>query len=147
MFFNRMKNPLEVCLALELRGGAGTQNHQNSLEIFLASLRFDQSPQLHHVLRCLDPRQQKHERSPKYIQMADFISGVAPLGAPLAPSFEKCTQSAPEVFPRLQKCLQKVSQNCKSESQVIENPENNNSFGSWPGGLREAINEMLYFPL
>ena len=48
-------------------------------------------------------------------------------------------KSAPKVVPRLQKCLQKGSQSGKSESQILENSRKWQRFGSWPGGLREAL--------
>ena len=52
-------------------------------------------------------------------------------------------KSAPKVILRLQKCLQKTSQSAKSESQVLENSRKWQRFGSWPGGLREALTISL----
>ena len=49
------------------------------------------------------------KRAPKGLQKGDFISGVAPLGAPLEPQadfwFKKWAHSAPKVLPGTEKCF------------------------------------------
>ena len=60
----------------------------------------------------------------KGAQMDAFISGVGPLGTPLAPQYiclyEKCHQSAPKVTRRCQKGLQKWCKSDKSDPKIDE---------------------------
>ena len=88
---------------------------------------------------------------PKCVQKSDSISGVAPVGAPLAPHavfwHEKCMQSAPKVTPRWQNWLQSkivpgtknyLKNYPKGAKMTLKVPLKVNSL-QWPGGLREAL--------
>ena len=65
------------------------------------------------------------------------------LGHPWRHYSKHVPKSAPKVVPRLQKYIQKGSQSAKSESQMLENSRKWHCFGSWPGGLREALTIIM----
>ena len=59
------------------------------------------------------------KRAPKGLQKGDFISGVAPLGAPLEPQadfwFKKWAHSAPKVLPGTEKCFKNDPKRAKND--------------------------------
>ena len=59
------------------------------------------------------------QRAPKGLQKGDFISGVAPLGAPLEPKadfwFKKWAHSAPKVLPGTEKCFKNDPQRANTD--------------------------------
>ena len=78
--------------------------------------------------------------TPKSVPKDDFISGVAPLGAPLvaltAFGHQKLAPRAPKVLPM----INKPTKNATKEPPDCEKELPNSSFlGTWPGGLREAL--------
>ena len=78
--------------------------------------------------------------TPKSVPKDDFISGVAPLGAPLvaltAFGHQKLAPRAPKVPPM----FEKSTKNDFKEPPDCEKELPNSSFlGTWPGGLREAL--------
>ena len=77
---------------------------------------------------------------PKSVPKDEFISGVAPLGAPLvaltAFGRQKLAPRAPKVLPK----IEKSTQNDTKEPPDCEKELPNSCFlGTWPGGLREAL--------
>ena len=88
------------------------------------------------------PKHQKTTRkiTPKSIPKDDFISGVAPLGAPLvaetAPGHQKLVPSAPKVLPITEKS---TKNDTKEPSDCEKELPNSSFFGIWPGRLREAL--------
>ena len=80
--------------------------------------------------------------TPKSVQKDEGISGVAPLGAPLvaqtAFGHQKLGPSAPKVLPL--PVIKKSTKNDNKEPPDCEKELPNRSFfGTWPGGLREAL--------
>ena len=78
--------------------------------------------------------------TPKSVPKGVFISGVAPLGAPLlaltAFGHQKLAPKAPKVPPM----IKKSTKNYTKEPPDCEKELPNSSFlGTWPGGLREAL--------
>ena len=78
--------------------------------------------------------------TPKSVPKDEFISGVAPVGAPLvaltAFGHEKLAPRAPKVPPMIEKTTKndtKEPPDCEKELQK------SSLFGAWPGGLREAL--------
>ena len=81
--------------------------------------------------------------TPTSVPKNDFISGVAPLGAPLvaltAFGRQKLAPGAPKVPPM----IEKSTKNNTKELLDCEKELPNSSFlGTWPGGLREALTIM-----
>jgi hypothetical protein len=78
--------------------------------------------------------------TPKSIPKDDFISGVAPPGAPLVAQtgfgHQKLAHSAPKVLPMIEK---------STKNDIKEPPDwekelpNSSFFGTWSSGLREAL--------
>ena len=70
----------------------------------------------------------------------ELISGVAPLGALLvaqaAPGHQKLAPSAPKVLPMIEKS---TKNDTKEPPDCEKELPNSSLFGTWPGGLREAL--------
>ena len=78
--------------------------------------------------------------TPKSVPKDEFISGVAPLGAPLvaqtAFGHQKLAPSAPKVLPMIENS---AKNNTKEPPDCEKELPNSSFFGTWPGGLREAL--------
>ena len=77
---------------------------------------------------------------PKSVPKDEFISGVAPLGAPLvaltAFGHQKLAPRAPKVPPMIEKS---TKNNTKEPPDCEKELPNSCFLGTWPGGLREAL--------
>ena len=78
--------------------------------------------------------------TPKSVPKDDFISGVAPLGAPLvaqtAFGHQKLVPSASQVLPMIEKS---TKNNAKEPPDCEKELPNSSFLGTLPGGLREAL--------
>ena len=108
----------------------------------------EQSPQELNKKRSLKTDDNKSKNiqkmTPNSVPKDDFISGVAPLGAPLvaqtAFGHQKLAPSAPKVLQIIEK---------STKNDIKEHPDwekelpNSSFFGTWPSGLREALTITL----
>ena len=78
--------------------------------------------------------------TPKSVPKDDFISGVAPLGAPLVALIAFGHQMLPPRPPKVPPIIEKSTKKDTKEPPNREKELPNSSFlGTWPGGLREAL--------
>ena len=93
--------------------------------------------------RCLktDAKKSKNTQkmTPKSFPKDEFISGVAPLGAPLvaqtAFGHQKLVPSAAQVLPM----IENDSKITPKSPPIPKKLQKSSPFGAWPGGLREAL--------
>ena len=82
--------------------------------------------------------------TPNSVPKDDFISGVAPLGAPLvaqtAFGHQKFAPSAPKLLSMIEKS---IKNHTKEPPDCEKKLSNSSLFGTWPGGLREALTRLL----